>query len=245
MRRRIPIAIGAPNRPRKTRTRPQACQTDTLTAAGDALKAPVILASSERDRKNAHWKMRRATLKSEHEASRLRATEAAIDPATEAVVAARLGRAPRGLRAVAVSDELGMPMVIRVASVVDERPFPTLYWLIDPELCLRIDRAEASGLIARFQAQVDADAALRDAMREDHRRHIAHRESLISTDERILLQGKGQWQALAQRGIGGIADFTRVRCLHTWYAAHLVQPNAIGRLLDQCPKAWGGDMTAP
>ena len=58
-------------------------------------------------------------------------------------VAALLGREPRGLRAIPVADAHGEPLVIRVASVVDEKPFPTLYWLVGAELCLRIDRAIA------------------------------------------------------------------------------------------------------
>ena len=155
-----------------------------------------------------------------------------VDTATLAVVEERLGRAPRGLRGVAVTDAAGLPMVIRVASVVDGRPFPTLYWLIDPGLCLRIDREEAAGRIAALQAHVDADDALRAAMLEDHRRHVARREAYLSLDEREHLIARGQWQALAQRGIGGIADFSRIRCLHTWYAAHLVEANTVGRLLD-------------
>jgi hypothetical protein len=149
-----------------------------------------------------------------------------------AVIEERLGRAPRGLRDVAVSDDEGLPMVIRVASLVDGRPFPTLYWLIDPALCLRIDREEAAGCIARLQARVDADDGLRAAMEADHQRHIAQRAAFLTDDERDMLSASGQWPALMERGIGGIADFSRIRCLHTWYAAHLVQANTIGRLLD-------------
>ena len=39
--------------------------------------------------------------------------------------------------------------------------------------------------------------------------------------------------ALDERGIGGISEPTRIRCLHTWYAAHLVTPNTIGQLVDE------------
>ncbi len=157
-----------------------------------------------------------------------------IDPRILQVIEERLGRKPRGLQAVAVSDPEGLPMVIRVASLVDGKPFPTLYWLIDPDLCLRIDREEARGRIAELQARVDADPKLLQAMAEDHRRHIAHRESFLGATERALLEERGQWDALATRGIGGIADFSRIRCLHTWYASHLVQENTIGRLVDEC-----------
>jgi hypothetical protein len=158
--------------------------------------------------------------------------DSANDTPTRELIVQRLGREPRGLRAVAVVDAGGAPMVLRVASVVDGAPFPTLYWLIDPDLSLSIDRLEAGGLIARFQARVDDDAALLAAMADDHRRHIAHRERFLQPQERTLLEQRGQWAALAERGIGGIADFTRIRCLHTWYAAHLVEANSIGRMLD-------------
>ena len=155
-----------------------------------------------------------------------------IDAATLATITARLGREPRGLRAVAARDAAGEPAVIRVASVVDGKPFPTLFWLIDPVLNLRIDRTEAGGLIAEFQARVPSEPGLAAAMAADHRRHIALRERYLTPAERAQLEARGQWAALAERGIGGIADFQRIRCLHTWYAAHLVEPNSIGRLLD-------------
>jgi hypothetical protein len=80
-------------------------------------------------------------------------------------------------------------------------------------------------------------------MAEDHRRHIALRDGYVSAAERDLLESRGQWSALAGRGIGGIADSSRIRCLHTWYAAHLVVPNTIGRLLDErWAKALGSDL---
>ncbi|MEO1077981.1 MAG: DUF501 domain-containing protein [Pseudomonadota bacterium] len=152
--------------------------------------------------------------------------------AQRAFVRDRLGREPRGLRAIAVRDAADRPMVIRVASLVDGKPFPTLFWLVDPELCLRIDRAEASGLIARLQTQVDESETLRAAMRDDHAAHIALRDGFLEDHERVSLAATGYLKALQERGIGGIADFSRIRCLHTWYAAHLVVPNTIGALLD-------------
>ena len=148
-------------------------------------------------------------------------------------VAALLGREPRGLRAIPVADAHGEPLVIRVASVVDEKPFPTLYWLVGAELCLRIDRLEAAGWIARLQDRVDASAALQQAMHSDHARHRAERSRFLATDERKMLSDKGMLAALDERGIGGISEPTRIRCLHTWYAAHLVTPNTIGRLVDE------------
>jgi hypothetical protein len=155
-----------------------------------------------------------------------------LTPETIQQVAALLGREPRGLEAIAVAGPAGEPRVIRVASLVEDKPFPTLFWLVDPDLCYRIDQQEATGLIARFQAQIDADPELCRGLREDHRAHIALREGFMSPSVRRRLQELNFAEALAGRGIGGIANFTRIRCLHTWYGAHLVVPNTVGRMLD-------------
>ena len=148
-------------------------------------------------------------------------------------VAELLGREPRGLEAIAVADGNGSPMVIRVASLVDDTPFPTLFWLVDPALSYRIDRAEAGGLIKRLQQRIDSDPELQRRLRDDHRAHIALRDGYISSVVRKEMERLGFAGVLAEKGIGGIGDFTRIRCLHTWYAAHLVVPNTVGELLDQ------------
>ena len=155
-----------------------------------------------------------------------------IAPQVRSRIAALLGREPRGLEAVAVTGADGGPRVIRVASLVDDTPFPTLFWLVDPVLNYRIDRTEAGGLIRQLQARIDADPALQQQMRADHRAHIALRESYISAELRQRFQDLGFGDVLADRGIGGIADFSRIRCLHTWYAAHLVVANTVGGMLD-------------
>lgn len=143
-----------------------------------------------------------------------------------------LGREPRGLEDVAVCAPSGEPMVIRVASLVDNAPFPNLFWLVDPAIVYRIDGNEAGGLIQRLQKLVDADAELQASLIDDHRAHISLRNSYMTADVEEKLRSLNYYQVLQKRGIGGIADFGRIRCLHTWYAAHLVVPNTIGHLLD-------------
>ncbi|WP_235898554.1 DUF501 domain-containing protein [Parahaliea maris] len=150
-----------------------------------------------------------------------------------AAITRLLGREPRGLEEVAVSGDDGSPRVIRVASLVDGKPFPTLFWLVDPELGYRIDQVEAEGLIARLQERVDADPELQAAMAADHRAHIALRRQHMSPAVQAEIERLGFAGVFEERGIGGIEDFTRIRCLHTWYAAHLVQANTIGTLLDE------------
>jgi hypothetical protein len=70
-------------------------------------------------------------------------------------------------------------------------------------------------------------------MEQDHSRYKRDREGYLLAEEAQLLTNENMRQALDERGIGGIARPHRIRCLHTWYAAHLVTPNSIGRLVDQ------------
>ncbi len=155
-----------------------------------------------------------------------------LEPDVVKTVARLLGRQPRGLLDVPVAGTAGEPVVIRVASLVDDKPFPTMFWLVDPALCYRIDRLEAAGVIARLQQRIDEDPAMQVAMEADHRAHIALRHDLMSSEILGRLQALGYGDVLAGKGIGGIADFGRIRCLHTWYAAHLVVPNTVGVLVD-------------
>jgi len=148
------------------------------------------------------------------------------------VIESLLGREPRGLEDVAVRDNTGVPMVIRVAPLVNEKPFPTLFWLIDKRLNYAIDQVEAGGLIAELQETVDSSPELQAEMVVDHQRYIELRQSYFSEIQKQHIKRLGYESVLAERGIGGIVDFQRIRCLHTYYAAHLVRANTVGRLLD-------------
>ena len=148
-------------------------------------------------------------------------------------VAERLGREPRGFRDVAAFNAEGLPASIRVSSIVDGKPFPTLYWLIDAELSLNIDRLEAAGWIARVQSEIATNADFRQRMQQDHAAHIALRDGYLLDEERKLLASNNMLSALSKRGIGGISEPDRIRCFHTWYAAHMVVPNAVGEIVDR------------
>ena len=78
-------------------------------------------------------------------------------------------------------------------------------------------------------------------MREDHLAHITLRNGYMSAAIRQRLAELGYSDVFNSKGIGGIADFSRIRCLHTWYAAHLVVPNTVGRLLDEWWREHGDD----
>ena len=148
-------------------------------------------------------------------------------------VAERLGREPRGFRDVAAYNAKGLPASIRVSSIVDGKPFPTLYWLIDAELSLHIDRLEAAGWIARVQSEIATNEAFRQRMQHDHAKHVALRDGYLLDEDRKLLASNNMLAALSKRGIGGISEPDRIRCFHTWYAAHMVVPNCVGKIVDR------------
>ena len=148
-------------------------------------------------------------------------------------VTALLGREPRGLEAIEAVDAKGRPSVIRVASLVDDKPFPTMFWLVDKTLNYKIDQLEAGGLIANMQAEIDASDDLQASMIADHQQFIRLRDVNMTADIKARLVEQNYYDALQKRGIGGIANFIRIRCLHTYYASHRVVPNTIGRWLDR------------
>lgn len=152
---------------------------------------------------------------------------------TVAIIAGLLGREPRGLEEVTVVDANDQPMVIRVCSLVEGKPFPNLFWLVDAALVYKIDGDEARGLIRELQYQVDNTPKLQRGMIEDHNLFIALRNDYMTASVKQQLQGRNFYEVLQRRGIGGIEDFGRIRCLHTWYASHLVVPNTIGCLVDR------------
>lgn len=169
-------------------------------------------------------------------------SELAQDPISENdfnAVKVLLGRSPRGLKAISVRSLSGDPVVIQVSSLVNKKPFPTLFWLVDKLLNYAIDQIEASGYIAELQACIDQSPALQETMVEDHKVHIQLRDSLMSVSEQQDIAALGFSSVFQSRGIGGIENFTRIRCLHTYYGSHLVVPNTIGTLLDEYWQARG------
>ena len=143
-----------------------------------------------------------------------------------------LGREPRGLRAIPIRTANGQPVVLQVASLVDNKPFPTLFWLVNPQLNLAIDRMEAAGVIAQLQIRLDSEPIYQQQLADAHRAYIQLRSELMTASERRRIKQLGFQSVFEQRGIGGIKHFNRIRCLHTYYAAHLVSPNLVGQWVD-------------
>ncbi|WFF40586.1 DUF501 domain-containing protein [Salinicola endophyticus] len=149
-----------------------------------------------------------------------------------AIIAEQLGRPPRGLEAVAATDSQGRPLVLRMAPIVDDAPFPTLYWLSCERLKVVLSRLEASGVIKELEARLQQDPAWLSSYHASHADYVAQRWSYMSDAQREEIERRGFAPLMRERGVGGITNWDQVRCLHTQYAHHLCGDNAIGRWLD-------------
>lgn len=154
-------------------------------------------------------------------------------PEDEAVIAAQLGRAPRGLRAVAHRCPCGLPDVVETAPrLPDGTPFPTLYYLTCPRAAAAISGLEAAGLMREMTARLAADSQLRAAHADAHRDYLARRDTAAATAERQALPPGTQ-------SAGGMPD--RVKCLHALAAHELAAPgtNPLGReAVDAAGRWW-------
>ncbi len=159
-------------------------------------------------------------------------TDQTPDERQLAIITAQLGRAPRGIEAVAATDSEGTPLVLRMAPIVDGRPFPTLYWLCSERLKVEISRIEAVGVIKELEARLQQEPTFLAAYHASHRDYVAARWRCMSEAQKAEVMQLGYDAVLTERGIGGISNWDQVRCLHTQYAHHLCGDNVIGQWMD-------------
>jgi uncharacterized protein len=129
-----------------------------------------------------------------------------------AIIAAQLGRPPRGLLAVAHRCPCGLPDVAETAPrLADGSPFPTLYYLTCPRASAVVSKLEASGMMRDMTARL-ADGALRRRYEAAHRDYLRRREAAArSAGVEPLPPGT--------QSAGGMPE--RVKCLHALVAHEL------------------------
>jgi hypothetical protein len=152
----------------------------------------------------------------------------------------QLRRSPRQLAGIAKRCRFGYPTVVVNQPLPgregDAYFFPTLFWLTCPALNKMISRLEDEGWIQRLQEQVGQNIGLERALNAAHAAYGAERKAMIGADEyRRLEQAQPQLaRDLEQRGIGGVAEWHTIKCLHMHYAHYLAtQQNPIGQWLEE------------
>ena len=147
------------------------------------------------------------------------------------IIAAQLGREARGLLKVERRCPYGYPQVILVYPLIEEKPFPTTFWLTCPFLAEEIDHLEEEGWIKKMETILREDTRLNARLQRAHRAYIEERIHLLSVEDRRFLADSGMSVSLLEKGIGGIADFNRVKCLHLHVAHALARENPIGEIV--------------
>ncbi|GEL94938.1 DUF501 domain-containing protein [Cellulomonas composti] len=136
------------------------------------------------------------------------------------VLAEQLGRPPRGVVGVAARCVCGRPLVVRTAPRLDDgTPFPTTYYLTNPQAVAAVSTLEASGLMKEWTARLEHDDELAAAYRRAHEAYLADREEL------------GHVEEIAGISAGGMP--TRVKCLHVLVGHALAAGPGVNPLGDE------------
>jgi len=149
------------------------------------------------------------------------------------IVTAQLKRTPNGINAIAHYSPNGTPQVLEMETWVFDQPFPTLYWLSSKALDKALAKIESNGVVKELEQRIKDDETLREAHHASHRDYIARRWEVMSDEHKAIIEAKGFKPLFHKLGIGGIANWDQIRCLHMQYAHHLAGNNAIGRILDE------------
>ncbi len=133
-----------------------------------------------------------------------------------AVVAEQLGRAPRGVMALAHRCPCGLPDVVETAPrLSDGTPFPTFFYLTCPRACGALSSLEAAGVMREMTARLQSDPLLRASYRAAHEDYLARRDEAAATAGMEPLPP-------GMQSAGGMPE--RVKCLHALVAHALAVP---------------------
>lgn len=155
------------------------------------------------------------------------------DSAQLEVIERQLGRKPRGIKDLAYLTERGVPVVLQMRSLVDDKPFPTLYWLCSRDLYQMIAEIETAGGVKRIEQLLADDDTLRQRYFQQQQAYVERRWQAMTAEDRQRIEELGFSTLFAKYGIGGIAQWDKVRCLHMQYAHHLVGDNLVGEWMDR------------
>ena len=114
-------------------------------------------------------------------------------------------------------------------------PFPTIYWLRDPELDRALAELERQQAVGRLEQRIADDDELRAAVAKDHERYRDARWAMLSAEHRAVVQASPSLSRAFATGVGGTANPAAVKCLHAHYAHHLATQSAtaLGPLIQE------------
>ena len=159
----------------------------------------------------------------------------ALEPASDvdvAILAAQLGREPRGIAGIAWRCPCGKPGVVATEPrLPDGTPFPTTYYLTCPRAVAGCSTLEAEGLMAEMTERLGSDAGLAAGHVSAHEAYLADRAALRDVPE------------IAGISAGGMP--TRVKCLHVLAGHALAAGRGVNPLGDETLDALGAFWERP
>lgn len=149
-----------------------------------------------------------------------------LSPADHDIVAAQLGRVPRGAVGVAHRCPCGAPDVVETAPrLPDGTPFPTTFYLTCPRLAGLLSTEESGGLMRDMTSRLEADPELAARYGAAHQDYLDRRRALGDVPE---IDGVSA---------GGMP--TRVKCLHSLAGHALAAGPGVNPLGDEAVEAVG------
>ncbi len=158
--------------------------------------------------------------------------DSSIDIADIKVLAHQLGRTARGVKAIIRRCDKGFPQVVLNSPVLSSNtPFPTIYWLTCPLWSKEVAALENQGWIKRFQKQIAEDKNFRKAVLEAQLIYRDARKKMIFLSADFPDYAK---DTLLKVGIGGVGDFSKIKCLHAHFAHYLATgANPVGERVSE------------
>ena len=147
------------------------------------------------------------------------------------IIEQQLQRKPRGVVEVIKRCEHSRPLVILNSPFLDDKtPFPTLFWLTCPKLVKRISKFEDEGLAKHWQEEIGRSRNLREQLKKTQ---LDYQRRLLTLAEQTHFEsGQKVDRRKFKRGISGVEDITKVKCLHAHYAYFLaIGNNPIGKMV--------------
>lgn len=139
-----------------------------------------------------------------------------------------LGRYPEGMACVGARKG-GKILAVVVKSLVRGRPFPTVLYLTDKDLCRRASQMESAGAMRGWQERLKTDEELSRAYLRAHLMYLCFRREV----EKITKEKPYP----APLSAGGMPE--RVKCLHALLAQSLVMGPGINPVGDETAREAG------
>ncbi len=128
----------------------------------------------------------------------------------------------------------GFPQVVFNFPTKDGKTwFPTIFWLTCPYLHYEVSKIENTGAIKKLEAEIARSPFLRKKLLEDQKVCLHIRDAYFS----FLRAYDPYGEKFFKRGIGGVSNLLKIKCLHLHYAFFLAnRKGTIGELINEALK---------